>query len=80
MTIDKSKSIEVPVWLVSVILSILFSAFVVWGGIAQGKISLNRAEKDIETLRQEKVNRQEFNIVIDKLNIIERKLDTHIAK
>ena len=75
MTLDKSKTLEVPVWLISTILSVLVSAFVVWGGIASAKSSLTRAEQDIEILRKEKVNRDEFQMVVQKLNDIDRKLD-----
>ena len=80
MTIDKSKEIAVPVWLISVVLSILFSAFVVWGSIASAKSTLDRAKTDIETLRVEKISRDEFRLVLDKLNSIDGKLDGHIEK
>jgi lipopolysaccharide export LptBFGC system permease protein LptF len=81
MTIDKSKTVTLPVWLVSVIVSLLVTGFTTWGILTSTKATLEiraaRNEREIESLRQEKVNRTEFTMVLEKLNTIERKLDTH---
>lgn len=82
MTIDKSKTINIPVWLVSVIVPIVITLLTSFGVLTSAKATLEtrakRNEQDIETLRKEKIQRDEFTLVIQKLNSIETKLDAHI--
>ena len=78
MTVDNSKSITIPVWLISILMSVLTATVISWGIISTVRTKIDRAEVDIETLRKEKIQRDEFNIVLNKLNSIESKLDKHI--
>jgi lipopolysaccharide export LptBFGC system permease protein LptF len=84
MTLDKKEQVTIPQWALSLLVSILGAVFVFWGLWSGSKATLElRAEKNeanIETLRQEKVSKDEFKIVLDKLNSIENKLDGHIQK
>ncbi|MDX9789273.1 MAG: hypothetical protein RBT61_00440 [Candidatus Kapabacteria bacterium] len=79
MTISKNKEIVLPVWLVSILASILVAVFTAWG-IASAKaatleVKAQTNERDIKELKSTKVNRGEFDLVLEKLNTIERKLD-----
>lgn len=78
VTVDNSKSIVIPVWLMSILMSVLTAAIISWGIISTIKTKVERSADDIETLRKEKIQRDEFNIVLDKLISIENKLDLHI--
>jgi lipopolysaccharide export LptBFGC system permease protein LptF len=84
MTLDKKEQVTIPQWALSLLVSILGAVFVFWGLWSGSKATLElRAEKNeanIETLRQEKVSKDEFKIVLDKLNSIENKLDGHIQR
>ena len=80
MTADNSKSITVPIWLISILMSILTATVISWGIISTVRTKIDRAEIDIEMLRKEKIQREEFNMVLDKLINIETMLDNHIAK
>lgn len=76
---DKSKTVTLPVWLISVIISILITGFTTWGIVSTKNATLEtktaRVEEDIRNLQAEKVDRNEFKMVVDKLNSIENKLD-----
>ena len=89
MTIDKREQITIPVWVISGLVSILLAGATTWGIISAKAATLElRAthnENNIETLRSEKVDRNEFTIFKDQLNKIETgvqnlnvKLDDHI--
>lgn len=82
MTVDKRDNIEVPQWVLSLLVSIVGAVFVFWGLWSSAKTKLElkaeRNEKEIEMLRQEKVNKTEFTLVLDRLISIEKKLDGHI--
>lgn len=84
MTLDKKEQVTIPQWALSLLVSILGAVFVFWGLWSGSKATLElraeKNEKNIETLRQEKVNKDEFKIVLDKLNSIENKLDGHIQR
>ena len=91
MTIEKNKTITLPVWLVSVIISLLATGFTTWGIVSASKATLElRAthnENNIKGLQDNKVERSEFNLVLNKLNSlesgqirIETKLDKHIER
>jgi hypothetical protein len=84
MTLDKLSTVTIPVWAVSFMLSLFGAGMTAWGIASATKSKLElQAEvnkNNIETLRKEKVDRNEFNIIITKLNSIESKFDLHIAK
>lgn len=84
MTLDKKEQVIIPQWALSLLVSILGAVFVFWGLWSGSKATLElraeKNEKNIEMLRQEKVSKDEFKIVLDKLNSIENKLDGHIQR
>lgn len=79
MTIDKREQITLPVWVISGLVSIILAGFTTWGIISAKASALDiRAthnENNIETLRKEKVNRDELLLILDKLNGMEKKQD-----
>jgi lipopolysaccharide export LptBFGC system permease protein LptF len=79
MTVDKREQITLPVWVISGLVSIVLAGFTTWGVISAKAATLDvRAthnEINIETLRKEKVSRDELTLVLDKLNGIEKKQD-----
>lgn len=79
MTVDKREQITLPVWVISGLVSIVLAGFTTWGVISAKAATLEvRAthnEINIETLRKEKVSRDELTLVLDKLNGIEKKQD-----
>lgn len=81
MTLDKRDNIEIPQWVLSLLVSIIGAVFVFWGLWSSAKTKLElkaeRNEKEIETLRLEKVSKSEFTLVLDRLISIENKLDDH---
>lgn len=80
MTIDKRSEITLPTWLVSVVLSVFTGVLIMWGGLSYLRNQAEVNKTNIETLRKEKIDRNEFNLVYNKLNSIEQKLDQHIVK
>ena len=80
MTADNSKSVVVPLWLISILMSIITATILSWGIVSTVRTKVDRAEIDIEMLRKEKIQREEFNMVLEKLINIETMLDDHIAK
>ena len=84
MTIDKSKTVTLPVWLISVLLSLLITGFTTWGMLSSTKATLElkaqRNEQDIRNLQTEKVNKDVFETVLTKLNEINKKLDEHVKE
>jgi hypothetical protein len=79
---SNSATVTLPVWLLTGSLSIFGSLIMVWGTFSAVKSKLElQAETNktnIETLRKEKVDKEQFNLVYDKLVIIEKKIDQHI--
>ena len=84
MTVDKREQITLPAWLVSVLVSLVFTGLATWGIISAKAATLEvRAthnELNIETLRKEKVSRDELNLILDKLNSLDKKFDDYIKK
>jgi len=75
MTIDKSKTVVVPQWLLTLIISVTTISFGLWGGKAIMETKINRAEYDIQCLQKEKVSRNEFELVIKAIDKLEKKID-----
>lgn len=75
MTVDKSKYIVIPQWLLSLIIAVTTVAAGMWVSKAVSETRISRNETEIEKLRQEKVSKDEFSLVLDRLNTIEKKLD-----
>lgn len=84
MAINRNESIVIPVWLIGILLPIIISIVVSYGVMTAGKATLDeRSVKnafEIETLKQNKVDRNEMNLIILSLTRIEGKLDEHISK
>jgi Tfp pilus assembly protein PilO len=93
MTIDKSKTVTLPVWLISVILSLLVTVFTFWGLFTATKATLElrtaTMENKVEKLDADKVNKAEFIIIIENLSKqlvdikdvidkVDTKLETHM--
>jgi len=81
MTVDKNKEITLPQWALSGLVSIILAGVTTWGVISAKAATLElRAthnENNIERLQGSKVGRDEFNLVLEQLNRIEKKLDEH---
>lgn len=81
MTVDKKDVITIPKWLVIWLLPMLVSGVVAFGVVseikAQLQIKAERNEKEIERLQDQKVDRNEFNQLINTLNRLEKKFDMH---
>jgi hypothetical protein len=91
MTIEKSKTINIPVWLVSIIMPLIVTLITTWGilsgTVAELKLQARTNKDNIETLHSEKIDRNEFNQVTKQLEDIKagvkdlgRKLDDHMNK
>ena len=84
MTIDKKEVITLPKWLVILVLPMLISAIVAFGSISAWKGSYEtkamRNEQEIQKLDEKKVDRNEFNQLINTLNRIENKFDSHVSE
>lgn len=85
MTVDKRENITIPQWMLSLLVSIIGAVFVFWGLWATVKEKVMTSERNIEILRTEKVNKSEFDLVLQQLRDIKsgvedvnKKLDTHI--
>jgi hypothetical protein len=75
-----SSSITIPTPLLTVIISILSAAIISWGIVAELRLQSRTNKDNIETLRKEKVDKEQFTLVYDKLKIIEKKIDDHMSK
>lgn len=75
MAVDKSKEIVIPVWLLSLLVSVVMAGFTTWGIItannAKVNIRLDHAERDIG----QKVDQKQFDVFIKRLDRIEGKID-----
>lgn len=75
MVVDKSKEIVIPVWLLSLLVSVVMAGFTTWGIItannAKVNIRLDHAERDIG----QKVDQKQFDVFIKRLDRIEGKID-----
>jgi len=84
MTIDKKEVITLPKWLVILVLPMIVSLVVSFGLMSETKATLetkaHRNEAEIQKLYDQKTDRNEMNLLINTLNRIENKLDSHIDK
>ena len=82
MTIDKSKTINIPVWLVSVALPLiiaLITSYVVMTSRTAGLEADNAYNKQqIEMIHQSKADKDIINLVMKKLDQIDTKLEVHL--
>lgn len=82
MTISKDKSVTLPVWAVSALISIILSGVATWGIIsakaATLEIRASHNEQNIKELRDTKAGKDELLLILDQLKTIDRKLDQHM--
>jgi len=82
MTIDKKEVITLPKWLVILVLPMLISAIITYGGLSGTKATLQtkalRNEQEIQRLYDQKCDRNEFNKLYDIMIRVENKVDKHI--
>jgi hypothetical protein len=74
--------VTIPAWLISMLVSLIISALVVWGGLTAAKATLEvrmkRVEQDIRDLWEEKVSHNEMKLIMEKLEDIKSMLLRHI--
>lgn len=79
MTIPKEKTINIPIWLVSILLPLLIGAggaYVTYNNqAARTEFKTIENSKQIELIQKDKVGRDEFNLILKQLDRIEDKLD-----
>ena len=67
MVVNRNKTVVLPAWLITVIVSVLTAGFVAWGAISSINVKVNRNERDLQT----KIDREEFRQVYERLGKIE---------
>jgi len=75
MTIEKPKGMFVPNWVLPMILSVIMAAFTSWGLISASRAETETRLKVVEQNVDKKVDKELFNMVVEKLNSIEAKVD-----
>lgn len=79
MTIPKERTVNIPVWLVSILLPLVIGAggtYVTYNQQAsRTEFKTNENSKQIEYLQSDKIGRNEFNLILKQLDRIEDKLD-----
>ena len=74
MTIDKRDYIKIPNWLITLALPALVSAFVAFSSISSSKAvsesKIQKLEQDTQNLQDNKIDRNEFNLIIKQLDEI----------
>jgi lipopolysaccharide export LptBFGC system permease protein LptF len=82
--IVSEHTVAIPVWLISLLVGLIASLLTSWGVISSARASLEvRAkhnEEDIKSLKEEKVDNKQFDIIVNQLNRMEKKLDEHIKE
>jgi len=82
MTIEKCEKVTIPVWLLSVIVSLLITGFATWGIVSSKSASLEekaqRNRDDIVEIKSQKVDKTEFLYIKERLESIDKKLDNYI--
>ena len=75
MTIEKSDKVTIPVWVITILVSLLIAGVTSWGVASQKKAETETRLKLVEQNVEKKVDKEVFNMVVDKLNSIEAKVD-----
>ena len=75
MNTEKPKGMFVPNWMIPMLLSVLMAAFTSWGLISASKAETEQRLISVEEHVEKKVDKEVFQMVVDKLNSIERKVD-----
>lgn len=80
MTIDKSKSITIPQWLLSTIISVVTAIIVAWGLVSELRVKTAANEQDIMVLQKTKVSDREFQIICDDIKTIKEDIKKLLEK
>ena len=79
MTLQKDKTITIPMPLFSALIALLVSVITAWGVISAKTaifdIKTNRNEIEIERLHDNKVSKDQFQLVLQRLDNLESKID-----
>jgi len=75
MNTEKPKGMFVPNWVLPMILSVIMAAFTSWGIISASRAETEQRLKTVEQNVDKKVDKELFNMVVEKLNSIEAKVD-----
>lgn len=75
METDKPKGMFIPNWVLPGVLSIILAAFTSWGLICASQAETDQRLMTIEKDVEKKVDKELFQMVVDKLNTIEKKVD-----
>jgi len=75
MNTEKPKGMFVPNWVLPMILSVIMAAFTSWGLISASRAETETRLKVVEQNVDKKVDKELFNMVVEKLNSIEAKVD-----
>jgi len=75
MAIEKSDKVTIPVWVITILVSLLIAGVTSWGVASQKKAETETRLKLVEQNVEKKVDKEVFNMVVDKLNSIEAKVD-----
>lgn len=84
MTIDRTKTIKIPTWILTIAGPVLLAFLTSYGTVinfqATTDTKMERAIEDIKKLDSEKVGRQELNLILKSLERIEKKVDDMSAQ
>ena len=79
MTLQKDKTITIPMPLFTALITILISFVTAWGLIsaktALFETKTNRNELEIRILQDNKVSKDQFQLVLQRLDNLEKKID-----
>lgn len=84
MTINKSEVITLPKWLVILVLPMIISLVTAYGlfraNSARVDEKLISTKQELLRIDNSKASKDEFNLVKEQLNRIEKKIDDHMNK
>lgn len=75
MTTEKSDKVTIPPWVLTMLVSLLMAGFTSWGLISASRAETEQRLKTVEQSVEKKVDKELFNMVVEKLNSIEAKVD-----
>jgi len=75
MTTEKSDKVVIAPWALTMVLSLLMAGFTSWGIISASRAETEQRLKTVEQNVDKKVDKELFNMVVEKLNSIEAKVD-----
>jgi len=73
------NKVELPVWLISLLVGILLSLLTFSGSIGATNNQVKEHTKQIEVIMTSKANKDTETLILESVRRIENKLDSHIA-